>query len=282
MRIAFVAPFRRGFLLRSLTPLMAVLPAAAGAQTDYFNTDRGRPLHVQDAIAIERYAFELQAAPLRWSRASNARVVWSIEPELAYGILPRMQLEVGVPVLVTEGFETGDRFGIGAVHVSLLHALNTETLGLPALALNAAIAIPAGELGPQRTYASIGALVTRTTAFGRIHLNADATSGPSLAAGEAEGNPGEGELSRWTLGVAVDRAMPLRSLLIGAEIVAARPIREGADMEWHAATGVRWQVNPNWAFDAGLGRSLEDEAEWSLTFGAARSFGLLRFFPGGR
>ena len=59
-------------------------PVVAGAQTDYFNTDRGRPLHVQDAAAIERFAFELQVAPLRWS-GSNGRGVWSLEPELAYG-----------------------------------------------------------------------------------------------------------------------------------------------------------------------------------------------------
>jgi hypothetical protein len=237
---------------------------------------------VQDAIAIERYAFELQAAPLRWSRSSGARVIWSVEPELAYGVLPRTQLELGVPVLVTEGFEGGSRAGFGAVHISLLHAFNTETLGMPALAVNAAVAIPAGDFGPQQTYATIGALVTRTTSLGRIHVNADATSGPGFTAEGVGGHPDEGELSRWTLGMAVDRAMPLRSILIGAEVVAAQPIRDGSDTEWRAATGVRWQVNPYWAFDAGLGRSFADDPEWSLTFGAARSFGLLRFFPGGR
>src|SRR5512145_2479506 len=106
------------------------VPIVAGAQTDYFNTDRGRPLHVQDATAIERYAFELQAAPVRWSRATDARVVWSIEPEIAYGIFARTQLEIGVPVFVTENFGNGTRAGLGALHVSVLHALNVETLGL--------------------------------------------------------------------------------------------------------------------------------------------------------
>jgi hypothetical protein len=281
MRIKCAARHARGFTRLCLVPFLAI-PGAVQAQTDYFNTDRGRPLHVQDAIAIERYAFELQAAPLRWSRASNARVVWSVEPELAYGILPRTQLEVGAPVFITEGFEGGSRAGVGAVHVSLLHAFNVETLGIPALAINAAVLIPAGDFGPRRTYATFGALATRTTSLGRIHVNADATSGPGFIAGDVAGRPGENELSRWTLGMAVDRTMPLRSLLVGAELVAARPIRAGSDMEWRAATGVRWQVNPYWAFDAGLGRSLADDREWSLTFGAARSFGLLRFFPRGR
>lgn len=270
MRIALAALFTRGLMVRHLL-LIAAVPGAARAQTDYFNTDRGRPLHVQDAIAIERYAFELQAAPLRWSRSSGARVIWSVEPELAYGILPRTQLELGVPVLVAEGLEGGSRAGFGAVHISLLHALNTETLGIPALAVNAAVSIPAGDFGPQQTYATIGALVTRTTFLGRVHINGDATTGPGVVAEGVGGHPDEGELSRWTLGMAVDRAMPLRSILIGAEVVVAQPIREGSDTEWRAATGVRWQVNPSWAFDAGLGRSLGDEREWSLTFGAPRS-----------
>jgi hypothetical protein len=60
-------------LIRNVALIAAVafVPAAAFAQTDYFNTDRGRPLQVQDAIPIERYAFELQAAPLRWSRTAE-------------------------------------------------------------------------------------------------------------------------------------------------------------------------------------------------------------------
>lgn len=265
----------RGLLLPVLA--LAVVPATAIAQTDYFNTDRGRPLHVQDATAIERYAFELQAAPLRWARSTGARVLWSIEPELAYGILPRTQLEVGLPVFVTEGSDGDPDRGVGAVHVSILHALNVETLEWPGLAVNAAVAIPAGDFGPQRTYAMIGAIATRTMGWGRIHLNADVTPGPVLP--ETDDGPALHDFSRWTSGIAVDRSMPLRSLLVGAEVVAKRPLREAAAVEWRAATGVRWQVNPYWAIDAGIGRTFGDEREWSLTFGAARAFGLIKLFP---
>ena len=278
MRI-IVAPGARVFLLHSLA-FVAAVPAVAGAQTDYFNTDRGRPLHVQDAVTIERFAFELQAAPVRWTRSAGARVVWSVEPELAYGLLPRTQLEVGIPVLFTEGFSGEKNRGVGAVHVSVLHALNVETLGWPALALNAAVAIPAGDYGPQRTYATLGALATRTMGWGRLHFNVDGTPGPVLA--DAGNDPALHDVSRWTAGMAIDRALPLRSLLLGAEAVAQRPLRDDADVEWRAAAGVRWQLDPQWAIDAGLRRSLGDEHEWSLTFGAARSFGFIRLFPGNR
>lgn len=258
----------------------------ARAQTDYFNTDRGRPLHVQDAVAIERYAFELQAAPIRMSRLAGARGVWSIEPELAYGILSRTQLEIGLPVFVTEGFGTRPRSGLGALHVSMLHALNTETLGLPALALNAALSIPAGSFGPRRAYPTLGLIATRTTSLGRIHLNVDGTLGSELASDDSRlsGPRGVGydDLSRWMAGVALDRTLPLRSMLLGAEVVARQPLIEDADLVWQAAAGVRWQLAPQWALDAGVGRSLCEDAEWSITLGAARSFGLIHLFPRSR
>ena len=274
MRDIHAASRWRGPLLPILA--ISIAHATAGAQTDYFNTDRGRPLHVQDATAIERYAFEVQAAPLRWARSAGARVLWSVEPELAYGILPRTQLEVGLPVFFSEGFAGAPKRGVGAVHVSMLHALNVETLGWPALALNASVAIPAGDFGPDRSYATFGAIATRTTAWGRIHLNVDGTPGPVL---DETDDGALHDVSRWMAGLAVDRAMPLRSLLVGAEVVARKPLRDAGDVDWRVATGVRWQVNPYWAFDAGVGRTLDDDREWSLTFGAARAFGLLRLFP---
>lgn len=281
MWITFAARRARGTFMLSLLP-----GAIAGAQTDYFNTDRGRPLHVQDATAIERYAFELQAAPLRWSRPGAGRAVWAIEPELAYGLLPRTQLEIGLPVFVTEGFDGDANAGIGAIHISLLHALNIETLGMPGLAVEAAAAIPVGDFGPRRVSGTVGGLLSRTLGFGRLHLNADVTLGTPVSATDDGWATAEAagleELSRWTAGVAIDRALPLRSMLLGAELVARQPILAGSDLSWHAAAGVRWQLDPRWALDAGIGRTLNDEPEWSLTIGAARSFGLIRFMKGAR
>jgi hypothetical protein len=261
------------------------VPFIAGAQTDYFNTDRGRPLHIQDAIAIERFAFELQAAPISWSR-HDGRSVWSIGPELAYGILPRTQFEIGVPIVRADGFDTGTRTGLGALHVSVLHALNTETLSLPAMAFSAAYAAPLGEFGPPRGYPSVGLAATRTTALGRIHLNGDYTIGSWIAADdEALQSPrvvGIDELSRWMVGGAIDRTFPLRSVLIGGEVLARQPLVEGTDVQWQAGAGARWQFDPRWSLDAGFGRSFGPDGEWSLTFGAARSFGLIQFMPFGR
>ena len=46
---------------------LAARPAAA--QTDYYNTDAGRPITIEDAYPVERRALELQLAPLRLERA---------------------------------------------------------------------------------------------------------------------------------------------------------------------------------------------------------------------
>jgi hypothetical protein len=43
---------------------VVALPLSVAAQTDYYNTDAGRPITVEDAYATERYAFELQLAPV--------------------------------------------------------------------------------------------------------------------------------------------------------------------------------------------------------------------------
>jgi len=81
--------------------LLATSAASAGrlaAQTDYYNTDAGRPLTIEDAYPVERRAVELQAAPLRVERALGGVYRWGIEPEVAIGILPRTQFEVGLPL----------------------------------------------------------------------------------------------------------------------------------------------------------------------------------------
>lgn len=277
---------RRGSTLLVAGAAVALAAIPLGAQTDYFNTDRGRPLRVQDAIPIERYAFELQAAPLRWERSSGPHVVFSVEPELAYGILPRTQLEIGLPLYATDGFASGAARGVGALEVSVLHALNIETLRLPGLAFEASVAIPAGSFGARSAYAALGAIATRTTAFGRVHANAQFTAGEAIEPADSRLGTTRGvgleELSRWEAGVAVDRAFPLRSVLVGAEVVASQPIVRDADTDWSAAAGVRWQLDPSWALDAGLGRRLTGERSWSVTLGAAYAFGLLHLFPASR
>ena len=269
---------------------VAVLAASAGvapglaAQTDYYNTDAGRPLTIEDAYPVERRALELQAAPLRLERILGGTYRWGIEPEMAVGILPRTQFEVGVPLVYVDrgpgaGALAGRRsVGVAGVDVSVLHNLNVETR-IPALAISVGGLLPAGSLGPDNAYATVKGIATKTFPWARFHANAQAAFGPglSLPPGTADDPVGGNtlELSRWLAGVAVDRTFPLRSLLVSAEVFARAPIVRGQALEWNAGAGTRWQATPRWAVDAGAGRHLTgDDRGWYLTAGGAYAVGL--------
>ena len=235
-----------------------VLPAALSAQTDYYNTDKGRPLTIEDAYPVERRAFEIQAAPLRLERSAGGVYHWSVEPEIAYGIFPRTQIEVGVPVSYLDG-PGGSKLGFSAVHLSALHNLNVETR-LPALAIGAGAEIPVGAFAASDPQFAVKAIATRTLSFARFHVN---------------GEYAVGDVSRWTAGVAIDKTFPLRSLLLGAELLFAQPVDAGDDLELGIGGGVRYQLSPRWAIDGGVGKRLSGaERPWYVTFGSAYAFGL--------
>jgi hypothetical protein len=264
---------------------------ALAAQTDYYNTDRGRPVQIEDAYAAERYAFELKLAP--------ARVEWmdgeasgEIEPELAYGLLPRTHLEIGVPIELSAGDGVARRTGMAGVEVSIMHNLNTETRAFPALGLRADVLAPVGPLAPDRTYATFTGMLTRTFRAMRIHLNGQVTVGaePKLAASpssrlsprlEDPAVNAEG-LSRWLAGMAIDKTLPLRSMLLTAELYARRPLVDAIDdLELFAGGGMRIQASPTLALDLGGGRRVDSkDGPWYATFGTAYAFSVRSLMPG--
>ena len=275
------ASLRSASLRALLAAALVAAPARpAAAQTDYYNTDAGRPVTIEDATPVERRAVELQLAPLRLERARGGRYHWGLEPEVAVGILPRTQLEVGLPLAFVD--EGGHRqiAGLAGVELGVLHNLNVETR-IPALAVAADVLVPAGPLGPARAYPSLKGIATRTFSRARVHVNGQYTFGDRLAAAdtpEREGDDvghGAAELSRWQAGVAVDRPFPLRSLLVTGELLARRPLREGEAVEWNTAAGVRYQLGPRVAADAGAGYRLTgDDRGWFATVGAAVVVGM--------
>jgi hypothetical protein len=242
------------------------------AQTDYYNTDAGRPIAVEDAYPIEFRAVELQLAPLRLERSSAGVYHWGVEPEIAVGLLPRTQLELGLPLAHIDAGSAGKTTGLAGIELSALHNLNVET-AIPALGIGVGALLPVGGLGPDRAYGSVKGILTRTMTWARFHVNGEYTLGSRPAPDEA--TAGVAELSRWMAGVAVDRTFPLQSALITAELVAREPLLESEDVEWSTAAGVRYQLDPRWALDGGIGRRLTgDDRAWYVTFGSAYAFGL--------
>ncbi|MEO7714544.1 MAG: hypothetical protein ABIV10_16645 [Gemmatimonadaceae bacterium] len=251
------------------------------AQTDYYNTDRGRPIQIEDAYVAERYGIELKLAPLRLERARGGVYNWGLEPEIAYGILPRTQIEIGLPLSYQE-VGTERQSGIAGLEFSVMHNLNAETEGWPALGIRADVLAPVGNLAPNRAYTSITGIATRTYRWGRVHMNGKYTAGSSLSAASTS-DAGAEELSRWLIGGAVDRTFPLRSTLITAELYGRKPLITGEDVEYNTGAGVRHQFTTTLALDAGLGRRLNGDAPgWYVTFGSSFAFGVASLMPTGR
>ncbi len=258
-----------------LASLLTVAAAPLHAQTDYYNTDAGRPVLIEDAYALERRGLELQVAPVRLSRARGGAYTWGVEPSLAYGLAPRTQIEIGVPVAYVDG-RNGGATGISGVDLSMHYNLNVETR-IPAFAIAAGVLLPAGRFGPPRAYPSIKGIMTRTFPDVRLHVNAQYTFGDALTSGSAPvGAASQSlELSRWIAGAALDHAIALRSLLLTAEVYARKPLDVTEQVEWNSGVGVRYQLAPRWAMDAGVGRAINGPSQaWYLTAGGAYAFGL--------
>lgn len=252
------------------------------AQTDYYNTDRGRPVQIEDAYVTERYAMELKLAPVRLERERGGVYNWGVDPEIAYGFLPRTQIEIGLPLAYRE-VGTQRQSGIAGLELSLMHNLNAETEGMPALGIRADLLAPVGSLAPKRAYPSITGIGTRTFRWGRVHVNARYTAGASLDVVAGPTDVGAADLSRWLIGGAIDKTYPLRSTLVTAELYGRKPMVIGEGVEYNTGVGVRHQLTPTLALDGGLGRRLNGEAAgWYVTFGSAYAFGVPSLFPTGR
>lgn len=245
------------------------------AQTDYYNTDASRPVRIEDAYPVERHAFEVQLAPLRLERAQGGVYNWEVAPELAWGVLPRTQVEAAFPLrYVDRG--PGDRTtALAGIELSALHNLNVETSTLPALAVAADVTLPVGGLAADHTYASFKGIATRTFGWARFHVNGQYTFGADPAAGESAG-----EASRWMAGVAVDRTFPFKSTLVTADVFAEQPLGDAADLAWTAETGVRYQTSPQFNVDVGVGRRFAgDDQGWFFTVGMSHAFALRGLIP---
>lgn len=264
---------------KSVAPLLAgvlVLAATAplAAQKDYYNTDRNRPVRIEDAYATERYALEMKIAPLRLERERGGVYNWGFDPEIGYGILPRTSIEVGLPFAVIDA-EAGRTAGLAGIELSAFHNLNVETRLLPAFGVRADVMLPVGGLAGDGIYPSLTGIATRTFTWARIHVNGEYTVGDEPAADETAPH----DASRWLAGVAVDRAFPLSAMLIIGDVYARQPLHADDDIEWNAGAGIRYQVNPYLALDAGVGRRLTGAAGWYFTFGSAYHVGVRSLMP---
>lgn len=256
----------RSRILWTLCIALLAAPVAL-AQVEYENLDAGRPLRVEDAYAIERYGWDVQLGPAASWPASGTTS--GVDAALAWGVLPRTQVELAVPFASVSGTSGASGIGLGA-----LYNLNAETQSLPAFAVAARAVAPAGALAPPAALLTIEAIATRSWPGLRLNVNASATAGRSDTLALAT------DRTRWFAGAAVDHSWPLSSLLAMVQLSAEQPLALGSAVAWSAGAGARWQWTPRLVFDAGAERRFTGDAPaWSASLGFTWAFAVRALMP---
>jgi hypothetical protein len=251
--------------------LAALSPAHARAQTDFYNLDKDRPLRVEDAYATKRYAFELQAAPLTLSQDRDGTLRYRPALELKHGLLPGLDVATGVKLGWDRPAAAEARRTDAELELSSLLNLTVETRWLPALGVRLTGHVPLE--GGGSSALELRGLATRGIGGPvRAHLNAGWT-------------PGDAATERWWAGLALDYVLPFRHLLLLAEtwIGEHEPDDDAAaERRVHSTAGLRYQLSPTLAMDAGVGRTWTGAPgpDWQLTFGLTREFAVRALMPG--
>ncbi|HEX9704344.1 MAG TPA: hypothetical protein VGA20_03790 [Gemmatimonadales bacterium] len=258
------------------TALVVVGPRARlAAQIDYRNLDDDRPVRVEDAYPVERYAFEL-LIPYSFERERGGNSVHASVLELAYGAFRNTHVGVKAPLAaVRDAGSTA--WGLAGLRAFALYNVNTESPLLPALSLRGDVTFPVGPFGGSETQVGLKAIATRSWGRSRVHVNAAYRFGPDSAPAAVEG------LERWWYGAAVDRTLFRQSLLVVAAVYAKKLV-EAAPVEVNASLGLRWQWRPNTVLDVGLSRRLRNAVgpDYAVTFGISNAFAIAGLMPRGR
>ena len=143
-------------------------------QSSYRNLDGGRPVRVEDAVVTERYALDVDLFNIRYDELSDlrSRLLW--EPEVSYGILPRTEMWLRLPVFYRERTSV-PRGGLAGLGFGAMYQLNLESQLLPTAALATEFFKPAGANASPMSY-SLRALLTRSFSPGRLHVNASSAT----------------------------------------------------------------------------------------------------------
>src|ERR671936_2546443 len=123
------------FPLRVIISVAGTLYAVnARAQASYRNLDAGFPVRVEDATVTERYALDLDLLNLRYDELSDLRRRFQYEPEMSYGIFPRTEAWLRLPIFYRER-NAVPRGGVAGIGLGAMYQFNLETQHVPAVAV---------------------------------------------------------------------------------------------------------------------------------------------------
>lgn len=169
--------------------VLGATAARAFGQSDYRNTDAGRPLRIEDAVVVERHTLEFAFAPFRLERPRPGIERWQFEPRLSYGILPRTAIELRAPLVYREA-AANPRSGLAGLGIGVFRNINDETPAFPSLAVSGEVVVPAGGAATRPTTFVIRGAATRSYSLGRLHFNAAVGTYNSIIYPQGTDTPG--------------------------------------------------------------------------------------------
>lgn len=267
----------RSWYLTAAVAVAALCPmASAVGQTDYRNLDDGRPVHTEDAYAVERYAFELLTGAAL-ERDAGGLETTTFTAELEHGVVMNGQIGLAAPLAVVNPTGAGrGTFGLAGLRLHALYNFNTEGVSLPALALRTDLALPVGALAGDVARLTVKGIATRSWGLTRAHANVAWSFGSENGLADADVAP------RWSASIALDRTLFRSSILLVAEGLIEKAVR-GAPTVATLAAGGRWQWSPTRVIDVGLARRVTaNGASLAVTVGLSQVFGARGLLPAGR
>ena len=272
-------PSRTSF--RQVAILAVGLALSAGApcahsQADYRNLDPGRPIAVEDAQPIEYRAFETQDGIPRFARQHAGQWLIAWDADFKWGIAKDLQFGYSGNTLIAVHKAGRTVVTSSDQQVSLLYNFNQESPNWPAFAIRPELSIHGGGQGSQHEHGAVKWIVTKTLGENRLHFNASWTVGPNEMAGR-----GSELVSRFFYGGAYERTLPLKFMVLLADIYARKPI-DNSRTEVVLEVGTRLQVSPTWVVDAGISTGKLRPSvgpDFGFTFGLSHSFSLRWLYP---
>jgi hypothetical protein len=243
---------RTDFLPAVLASAALVTPtgAAWASPIDHDNLDSSRPLRMEDAesIAYRERAIEFGIAPTAPFRPSRRGAGLGLSAEYLYGFALNTHFSLDFDPYLGARSQSGDRrFDPGNLSVGVFRNLNRETLGRPAYAVRADLALPTGR-DARGVALRLRGIMSRTfNQYSRFHVNAEATVRSDTGGGARAFQPAV------TVGVSRPVGYPTRfDRTFAAELGARASDESGKGAVFSAGVGLRQQVTVRSVFDVGL------------------------------
>jgi hypothetical protein len=132
------------------------------------NLDPNRPIAIEDAYVIPHGEIGVEGG-VTFNDRKQGRSRFGFQPQIIYGALPNLQVEL-MTNLLTESMTVAGDDKSGDLSVGVLYNFNTETVRWPAFAVRPELGFPTG-VNSKGLDTEVTGVMTRAFGRWRTHLN---------------------------------------------------------------------------------------------------------------